>query len=78
MDWPHGTKRGNYPFWEENRERFIDPTMMVEGRTWVSAIGGSEGMPYGEAVGSFERVMVLAGDRISYGSKILSLLTMSD
>jgi len=53
-------------------------TMMVKGRTWVSTIGESEGMPYGETVVSVERLMFRAGDRVFYGSKILNLLTMSD
>ena len=46
----------------------------------MSAIGGSEGIPYRdrEVVKSFGEVMVRVGDRISYGSRILNLLTMLD
>ena len=40
---------------------------MVKGRFRVSAIGGSEGIPYREVVKSFGEVMVQVGTRISYG-----------
>ncbi len=51
---------------------------MVQGRSEVSAIGGSEGIPEGEVVKRSGEVMVQVNDRISYGSKILHLLTMLD
>jgi len=52
--------------------------MMVKGRSEVSAIGGSKGIPEEEVVKRFGKVMVRVNDRISYGSKILHLLTMLD
>ena len=49
--------------------------MMGKGKSGVNATGGSEGIPEGEVVKRFGEVMVRVGDRISYVSKILSLLT---
>ncbi len=52
--------------------------MMVKGRFGVSAIGGSEGMPYRGLVRSFKKVMVRVMGRIFSGSKILNLLKVLD